>query len=686
VLVASAAAHLPWLWISRENIVALAGQLNATIIEDVNKEIDDLFRSTESAQATVLEMLETGIVDINDRMRRDQMMFAFLKANPHFSWVSFGRPNGDFFGAQRRDEDSCRLVESLWDAERNEARRFEDYYAGDGEGVFFTQRKEKPSDYFAPKRQWCQRAVAKPGRHVWTDVYVFSSSRKPGVNTAISFDRDGQLVGVVSIAIELDRISRYLRDLKFSREGAAFIVSRKGELIAFTEPSEITVAAASSDENPKMKRLDASWHPKLRLAQAAIEANGVALPELNAMRALMQATPGGERYFVTLAPVRGKDWVVGTIVPERDFLTSIDANMHRLALTGLAAILLVGLLAALVARVLFIRPLAAMTGQTTLIERFDIKAIRAVPTPIRELDGLSAALVRMAHGLGSFRRYLPADLVGQLMAQGMTAEVGGERRTMSILFMDLENFTTLTERLGHRILPLLGDYLSDMSSALIAHRGTIDKFIGDAVMAFWGAPKFNEEHPADACRAALACLKAMEQRRALWAAQGKPDLNVRIGVNSGRVVVGNIGSDNRLDYTVIGDPVNLASRLEGLNKTYGTRIMIGQSTYELAKYDIVARRLDYVNVKGKDESVAVYELLDMAEGEGDRVKPDWVTAYEQGLELYRAGEVAQARDKFQAANAIRGEDPPSLRFLKLCDQRLNPPRRRKADAAVKAAA
>ena len=599
VLVASAAAHIPWLWISRENIVALVGQLNGTIIEDVNKEIDDLFRSTEAAQATVLEMLETGIVDINDRNRRDQMMFAFLKANRHFSWVSFGRPNGDFYGAQRRDEDTYRLVESIWDKDKGEARRFEDYYAGDGEGVFFTQRKEKPSDYFAPKRQWYQRAVDRPGKHIWTDVYVFSATRKPGINSAITFDRDGMLIGVVSVAIELDRISNYLRGLKFGTDGAAFIVSRKGELIAFTDPAEVTVAGPSTDENPKLKRLDASWHPKLRLAHAALQANGVELTSLGEMRQVIHADDRNDRYFITVAPVRGRDWAVGTIVPERDFLVRIESNMHRLALTVLGAIVVVSLLAALVARLLFIRPLTQMIEQTTLMERFDLKSVRQVPSRIRELDGLSGALVRMAHGLGSFRRYLPADLVGQLMAQGVTAEVGGERRTMSILFMDLENFTTHTERLGHRILPLLGDYLSDMSSALIEHRGTIDKFIGDAVMAFWGAPHFNEEHPADACRAALACLKRMEERRKIWATQGKADLHVRIGINTGRVVVGNIGSDQRIDYTVIGDPVNLASRLEGLNKTYGTRIMIGPSTYELAKYDIIVRRLDYVNVKGK---------------------------------------------------------------------------------------
>jgi len=686
VLVASAAAHLPWLWISRENTQALVGQLNATILEDVNKEIEGLFKSTEAAQQTVLEMLDTGIFDIDDRKRRDQVMFAFLKANSHFSWVSFGKPNGDFFGAQRRDEDTFRLVDSRWDPQKSEAWRIEDYFAADGDGVFFTQTKSKSSDYFAPKRQWYQRAVDRAGRHIWTDVYVFSSSRKPGINTAITYDRDGKLVGVLSIAIELDRISRYLKDLKIGRDGTVFIVNRKGELIAFTDPAEVTVGAGGNDENPALKRLENSWHPKLRLANQALAASGMSVADIKETHQIVQDLGHGERYFVTVAPARSRDWVLATVIPEHDFMTRIDDNMNKLGLTVLGAFLVVGLLSAMVSRILFIRPLAQMIDQTALIERFDLKAVHRVPSRIRELDGLSGALVRMAGGLGSFRRYLPADLVQQLMAQGLTAEVGGERRTMSILFMDLENFTTLTERLGHRILPLLGDYLSDMSSALIENRGTIDKFIGDAVMAFWGAPHFNEEHPTDVCRAALACMAKMEERRRIWAEQGKPDLNVRIGINTGRVVVGNIGSEDRLDYTVIGDPVNLASRLEGLNKTYGTRIIIGQSTYELAKYDIVARRLDRVNVKGKGEAVAVYELLDMAEGEGDRAKPEWVAAYEHGLDLYQASDWSKAAERFRTAIALRGEDPPSARLLAICEEHISPPRRRRSDDLPKAAA
>src|SRR5690606_35308269 len=163
-------------------------------------------------------------------------------------------------------------------------------------------------------------------------------------------------------------------------------------------------------------------------------------------------------------------------------------------------------------------------------------------------------LQRTASGLSAFRRFLPPEIVRVVSTSGIGAELGGERRTLTILFMDLRGFTSMTEEMGHHLLPYLADYMSDMSSRIVACRGTIDRAIGAATLAFWGAPAHNENHASDACRAALHCMRLLAMRRAESVGLGRPEFHARIGVNSGRVIVGNIGSKEKLDYTVLGDP------------------------------------------------------------------------------------------------------------------------------------
>ncbi|MCC7049115.1 MAG: hypothetical protein IT562_20545 [Alphaproteobacteria bacterium] len=675
VLTTAAAVHFPWTWISRANIGDMAGQLNAEIIGGISREIDRLFDSTVSTQAALEQILATNTVALNDPKRRNQLLFALLRANPHFSWVSFGAQNGDFFGAQRREDRSYRVVESSWDADLGVAQRREDYYVGDDNRIFYTQTKTKDSDYYSPARQWYHRAIANPQKHVWTDVYIFSANGKPGINTSIALDVEGQRVGVVSIAIELDRISRYLRELTIARRGEAFIVSQKGEMIAFRDVGEVSKVVDGDDrDGSTLKQLKDSHHPALVVAREAMAAAGVKLESIDGPRRLAYMRPGsGERYFVTVTPANRLDWLIATVIPESDFLAGVDRNLDQIAYTVLGVVLFIMALSMVVARVLFLTPLSRMIEQTRLIERFDLNAVRPIDTRIKEIASLSGALVQTSRGLAAFRKYIATDLVRDLLAKGVGARLGGERRTLTILFMDLAGFTTLTERMGHRLLPYLSAYLSGMTRTIMENRGTIDKFIGDAVMAFWGAPAWNENHAVDACRSALECVAVMNALREKWRAEGRPDMYARIGVNTGRVVVGNIGSDERLDYTVIGDPVNLASRLEGMNKVYGTSIIIGHNTYEEAKYDIVVRRLDAVQVKGREEPVFVYELLDMADPEKDIVRPEWVQVYESALDAYADRDWTRARDLFRRADELRpGGDPPAALFVARCEAKLAP--------------
>jgi len=274
----------------------------------------------------------------------------------------------------------------------------------------------------------------------------------------------------------------------------------------------------------------------------------------------------------------------------------------------------------------------------------------------------------MAHGLSAFRKYIPADLVKRLISEGNEAKLGGAVRVMSVMFVDLAGFTGMSERIGDRIIPMLSRYFDSVSTEVQTHGGTIDKFIGDAVMAFWGAPASNADHAIDCCRAALACHRAI--RESHLADDAGNSVRIRIGINSGDMLVGNIGSEIRLNYTVIGDAVNIASRLESANKIYGSVIIIGPETRRLAGDAVFVRELDRLAVFGRASGLQIYELLGMR---GESADPSgWVGLYESGLASYRARDFAGAISDFERVLDIRKDQASSV-MLQRCNQQLEGP-------------
>ncbi len=679
VALTAVAVHVPWNRASRDNVNDMVRQLNREIVTNVSREVGRLLDDATTAQETVINALRAGVIDIDDKGKRNDLFFSILKANQHFSWVSFGYPDGSFAGAQRRDPRNYRLVWSEWDTIQGESKREEIYFFRDDQGHYIhTQTKTRPSDYASFTRQWFRRAVANSEQQIWSDVYIFANSGQPGLNTAMTFVREGSLVGVVSIAIELRRVADYLRDLKIAEHGKAFIVNRKGEMIAFEDTREVIERISENEEASRLRKIGLGASPILRLAAQGIAANKVALADIKGPVELHVAGPGGEAHYISLAPAGFQDWIIGTVVPETDLTARIESNLRSLIYTLAGAILLIALLSILVSHRFIIQPLRRMMALTKSVENFELEKMVYRPSNIIEIDQLSRSLNRMSIGLGAFRRYLSADLVRTLLASGIEAKAGGERRTMSVMFTDLAGFTAATERLGHRIVPLLNRYLDALSAVIIRNGGTVDKYIGDAIMAFWNAPMRNEEHALAACRCAVECAAAMKALREPGP-NGEPAVpfTLRIGVNTGRVIVGNIGSEEKIEYTVIGDPVNLASRIEGLNKAYGTGILIGQTTYEEVKYDTIARRIDSVAVRGRETPTAVYELLalkDEAAGAAAGIAGfEWVPVYERAYDAFQRGDWRAALDGFRAVITTRGGDGPSAHFAKLCEEKLAVP-------------
>lgn len=260
----------------------------------------------------------------------------------------------------------------------------------------------------------------------------------------------------------------------------------------------------------------------------------------------------------------------------------------------------------------------------------------------------------------AFSRYLAPEVVRELADKPGSLKLGGEQRALTLLFSDLAGFTTMSEKLGTtEMFRVLSDYLTEMTDEVLRHRGTVDKYIGDAVMAFWGAPVASLTHARDAVQTALDMQSRMAGLNDRLAAQGAPALAVRIGVHTGTAVVGNVGSRERFSYTAIGDDVNLASRLEGVNKEYGTPILCSGETKKQAGDAFAWRELDRVRVKGKFQPVELWLPLGPV-GTPDPAGPDYAAA----LALYRDGKFAEAKKAF---SAISGDAPSQAMATRCAD-------------------
>jgi adenylate cyclase len=271
-------------------------------------------------------------------------------------------------------------------------------------------------------------------------------------------------------------------------------------------------------------------------------------------------------------------------------------------------------------------------------------------------------------------RFMSKEVADQVLAAA-ESELGGKDQVISILFSDIRQFTTIAEAMGAReTVSMLNEYFSEMADVIEQHSGNVDKYIGDAIMALFGAP-FRRPHDADNAVAAanemLMKLRSLNQRRT---AQGKDAIDIGVGVATGDVIIGTIGSQKRMDYTAIGDSVNLASRLEGANKYYGSKILVSESTVRAMKNATPMREIDLIRVKGKDRAIAVYEVLGYHDATTFPLLDEGIERFNLGLAAYRAKDWQTAIAQFETVLRIQPGDGPSDMYVKRClHYRENPP-------------
>ena len=274
----------------------------------------------------------------------------------------------------------------------------------------------------------------------------------------------------------------------------------------------------------------------------------------------------------------------------------------------------------------------------------------------------------------AFGQYLSPEVIRRLLVNPQLVEP--KKTEITIMFSDIRGFTTISEKLDAQDLALfLNQYLSDMTRLVFEHQGTLDKYIGDAVMAFWGAPYEEPGHATRGCNTALKMMDRVREMQKKWESEGKPRLDIGIGLNTGVASVGNMGSSLRYGYTALGDSVNLSSRLEGLNKDYGTHILANETTFAAANGDgFVFRELDLIRVKGKLQPVTIYELVGRSGENSPYGSPEDVRArlalFAQARALYCSRRWQEAQAQFQALLDRWPDDGPARAYWKRCQDYL----------------
>lgn len=267
----------------------------------------------------------------------------------------------------------------------------------------------------------------------------------------------------------------------------------------------------------------------------------------------------------------------------------------------------------------------------------------------------------------TFQKYVSPAIVEEILSDPSNIELGGRKMRLTVFFSDVRGFTTISEKLDPRALSdLLNSYLTPMTDLVFKNKGTLDKYMGDAIMAFFGAPIAYPDHARWACRCALAHLEKLRELQEMLKRQGLPTIDIGIGLNTGEVSVGNMGSETVRSYTVMGDSVNLASRLEGINKTYGTRIIISEFTYADIKDEFICREVDWVRVKGKELPVKIFELI--AEKTAPQRTMSLLKQFESGYKMYHEKQFEKAAKVFEEALAIDAEDYLSKVYLERCQE------------------
>lgn len=660
---------------SRHAIVDTSAILRDSASERVKERVEGYLAQAEAAVEVLERNVRSGACSLADADSIGSCLYAAAAGNPNLAEVTFTHGNRIGFGGDGEPR--------LAPGETWQISVFRDRTVG---GAKLCTRRTEPEDghYVASVRCRAPERVllaappaipttsADPGEHltfttpasralsgrlIWTDLSYaeldldLPAARRRVVVTVMKAieDRAGALLGVARVGLLASQIDDEIAAIRVNADAGdpfrIFVCDAQGRLVTRLSGDD-RLAVSGDDLRVAPTQLPA-------MIAAALEAPALARAASSETVAHDRLELGGRAYVVAFRPLaHTQGWFVAVVGPEDYYLSSLRGTMSGLLALTIAVIAIVLAVGILTLRALR-RGLSSITGEADRMHAFDFAASPA-RAGFRDVAAVLASVEQAKTAMRAMRKYVPIDVVRELYESNCEPELGGRLEDVSLLFTDVRDFTTLAETLEpDRLARLLGHYFAAMTTAVQAGDGTIDKYIGDAVMAIWNAPRACPDHPIRACEAALAAIARTDALFASPAWEGLAPLVTRFGIHRDRVMVGHFGAPDRFSFTALGDGVNLAARLEGLNKFYGTTILVSDSVERAARDHFTFRRIDRVAVKGKSMAVEVFELLGPLDVSRERVAQ--ARTYERALDAYFA------RD-FEGALGLLGDpgdDGPS---------------------------
>lgn len=605
-------------------------------------------------------LVKMGVLKCPDHRQLELYTAGVLKSYPQMCMLFLGDEQGNYLRSWLKPDGAIEMrnIQRQLSPPRDVIKHC------DAECQALRTEISKKIEYDPRVRPW-YKGVQKTRTSFWTDLYILFRNKKPAVTAAYPLlDSQGNLRGVWGTDIELEEISNFLKSLKIGKSGLAFIVNEKNELVAYPDASRIV-----KEENGKLR--------PVKVTELGIPSITAAFNQyIKTGRHKFVVETQGERYlasFQDFPPSFAAPWKVAVVAPEDDFVGPANKVMQDTVFICLAILLISILMAFFLARAIS-NPIKLLTAETKKISNFNLEDGFTIKTRIKEIQLMANAVAAMRTGLSAFRRYVPAELVRQLILTGEGATLGGHKKELTVFFSDITGFTTISEQLQAEELMLhLSEYFEELIQIIRSNRGTVDKYIGDGIMAFWGAPLADAEHASHACQAALLCQERLKELNQKWAEAGKTVFPTRIGLSTGDTVVGNVGSSERLNYTVMGDNVNLASRLEGVSRLYDTQILASEATYHQAKDAFWFRPVDLIAVKGKTAVTTVYELVGPKETGEEEAVAELCQEFARGFTAYLQRDWAGGVDIFGTLRQKYPDDVPVELYFNRCRKYLEQP-------------